>query len=464
MATIRAWSDYSPTYRAAQMRTLARWIAAGHSGSVVGTGGAGKSNLLGYLTHRPDALASYLPEGTKALCVMVDLNSLPSKDMATVFRLVIRCFHAARGQLDADLADEIDAVFQAQIAQQDAFVVQTALFDWLSHVTRAGYRVALVMDRFDRIADRSIPELVDGLRAFRDAFKGRFCCIVGMRMPASYLPDPTVLGEMHELLDTRICWVGPMNDADARNMIAEETANASPAPRDEDVAALLELTGGYPAFLKAACTWWMELGHDIPRIEWEPLLAEQRAVRSRLDELWEGLTRAEQDALGWIASADKASLSMKRSIVSEHRESIELLRAKSLIESEPDGGWWIRGSLLAGRAGAQGQRRGCLRMDPRTKEFFLGSVPLSDLTNLERAAITFLLVRPRVRVPKSELVEAMWPEDVVDNGIMDDALYQVIRGLRKKIEPEPSRPRYLITWRGRPEGGYQLFPEGRPAN
>jgi ATP-binding cassette subfamily F protein uup len=27
---------------------------------------------------------------------------------------------------------------------------------------------------------------------------------------------------------------------------------------------------------------------------------------------------------------------------------------------------------------------------------------------------------------------------------------------------EPSEPAYLITWRGKPEGGYQFFPEGRP--
>ena len=51
-----------------------------------------------------------------------------------------------------------------------------------------------------------------------------------------------------------------------------------------------------------------------------------------------------------------------------------------------------------------------------------------------------------------ELIEGVWPDDVVEGGIMDDVLYQVVRGLRRKIEPEP----------GRPEGGCQLFPEGRP--
>ena len=39
---------------------------------------------------------------------------------------------------------------------------------------------------------------------------------------------------------------------------------------------------------------------------------------------------------------------------------------------------------------------------------------------------------------------------------------QVVAGLRRKIEPDPSRPCYLVNWRGTPEGGYQCFPEGRP--
>ncbi len=75
----------------------------------------------------------------------------------------------------------------------------------------------------------------------------------------------------------------------------------------------------------------------------------------------------------------------------------------------------------------------------------------------------YLLRHPRARVTKTQLIEGVWPDDTVADGVMDDALYQVIRGLRRKIEPEPGQPRFVVTWRGRPEGGYQLFPEGRPA-
>jgi hypothetical protein len=40
-------------------------------------------------------------------------------------------------------------------------------------------------------------------------------------------------------------------------------------------------------------------------------------------------------------------------------------------------------------------------------------------------------------------------------------LQMYISSIRKKVELNPSSPRYLITWHGRP-GGDQFFPEGKP--
>jgi len=74
----RRWSDYEPTYRAAEMETLAGWMALGHSGSVVGPGGSGKSNVLNFLCHRPEVIKErYLPTDEPAPAIVpVDLNSL----------------------------------------------------------------------------------------------------------------------------------------------------------------------------------------------------------------------------------------------------------------------------------------------------------------------------------------------------------------------------------------------------
>ena len=58
----------------------------------------------------------------------------------------------------------------------------------------------------------------------------------------------------------------------------------------------------------------------------------------------------------------------------------------------------------------------------------------------------------------NDLIDAAWP--VVDStGVSNAAVQQAIRHLRKRIEPNPAKPCYLITERG---AGYRFFPEGAP--
>jgi len=72
MRVSRAWEDYPKIYRARETATLASWIRAGESGSLIGRGGAGKSNLLGFLSHRSEVLSErYLPEATFKLALVL---------------------------------------------------------------------------------------------------------------------------------------------------------------------------------------------------------------------------------------------------------------------------------------------------------------------------------------------------------------------------------------------------------
>ena len=52
------WDDFPDTYRNEQIQTIARWIALGESGVVVGGSGAGKSNVVGFITTRLDVVGS----------------------------------------------------------------------------------------------------------------------------------------------------------------------------------------------------------------------------------------------------------------------------------------------------------------------------------------------------------------------------------------------------------------------
>ena len=78
MTSPRSWAAYPPSYRAREMALLLGWAQAGESASVIGLAGSGKSNLLGFLCHRPDVVRLYLPHGARVpVFVLVDLSSEP---------------------------------------------------------------------------------------------------------------------------------------------------------------------------------------------------------------------------------------------------------------------------------------------------------------------------------------------------------------------------------------------------
>jgi two-component system KDP operon response regulator KdpE len=64
------------------------------------------------------------------------------------------------------------------------------------------------------------------------------------------------------------------------------------------------------------------------------------------------------------------------------------------------------------------------------------------LTRLECAILSQLLARVNHTVPSVELVRKLWPSDV-SKGV--HSLRAFIKNLRKKIEPDPARPQYVLT-------------------
>lgn len=500
-------SGYPATYRAREAGIVARWIVEGTSGAVIGMGGAGKSNFLRFLCAQPEALGAHWPADlAPPAVVMVDLNDLPAGDTATFYRVLLRAFHERRDGLDPALGPVIATLFRENRATTDPFVAQTALREALFAFLARGTPIVLVLDRFDRFCETASPELTDTLRGLRDACKGRLSYVVGLRQEVAYLDDPGILGELYEILDTHVCWIGPLVDADARRVIAEETAYAAAPASEEDVGRLLALTGGYPALLKSACHWWSRgrpaagadvvpgaatavgaagAGHEPAGGDaWRAALLAEPSIGFRLAEIVEGLTQAELLALTEVqrlrgrverlraqggadpAAVERLIAKARHDLADQHAAALSRLAGRGLAARGEDGGdWHVVGSLLAAHvegAGAAIQGRGKLWRDASTGELYQGQAPLGGLANLERRLLEFLLEHPRVRHTKTAVIEAVWPDEAVGEGVMDDALYQVVKELRRKIEPQPSAPRYLGTWRGRPEGGYQLFPEGRP--
>lgn len=97
-----------------------------------------------------------------------------------------------------------------------------------------------------------------------------------------------------------------------------------------------------------------------------------------------------------------------------------------------------------------GEASGALRIEPATAEVWLGEERV-PLTAKEYQAVLVLYRKSGGLVSKEELATAVWPE--YHGGVGDYNIEQLISRLRRKLEPEPSQPHYLLTVRSL---GYRL--------
>lgn len=347
------WDSYPPDYRSAEVKALLGAICAGECAALLGLSGSGKSNLLGFLVNR------ILPGSSNPPGVLVDCNRLEEPTPAGFYRLVLNALGAAAAP--AALAGLESALYTRLAAGDD--------------------RLCLLFDRFDALPPQALAAISGGLRSLRDAHKYALTYIIAARCP----PDPHQ--ELAELFFANTLWLGPLSDGDARWSVARFTQRRGLAWNAEDVQRLLELSGGYPAILRAACEAYAA---GLP-LQVEALL-QHPALRQRLAEFW-----SDKPAPASLADSSLAH--------------IPLL-------GQPE----------------------VLRADERAAE----------LTAKEQLLLAYFQAHPSQVCEKDDLIRGVWPEDrVFQRGVRDDSLAQLVRRLREKVEPDPSQPRFINTVPGR---------------
>ena len=199
--------------------------------------------------------------------------------------------------------------------------------------------------------------------------------------------------ELSELFYGRELWLGPLSEEDARWNVARFADRKGLAWDVSSVAPqLIAVSRGYPSLLRAVCE-----AHAAGSSLEESSLARHPAVAGRVKEFW----------------ADNPT-----------NEEVRL----SGLERLP--------LLQTGRA---------------------SGFDTSRLTAKELLLLEYFQAHPGVVCEKDDLIRSVWPEDrILERGVRDDSLAQLIRRLREKIELDAANPRYIRTVPGR---GYRFDPE-----
>ncbi len=465
---MRGIRSVSPDYRKAERQILARWMRSGQSGAVIGLPGCGRSNLLEFLYAESKPLGDSAGAGAeRVVLVSVNLFTLPNMDMATFYRMLLRAFYHASRYFTSTLRETAIRLYRENSEARDPFLPQSALQELLFLFQDDQIRVVLVLNHFDYFLQEATPQMVNTLRGLRDSFKHTLSFIVGMQQEVAYLPNPELLGEMYELLDRNVCWVGAMQDADAREVIARTIHAETGLPTTAEVDTMLRLSGNFPALLQLMAYWWQNTSPKPSTQDWSAALLGENNVRRRLVKMWDGLTQEEQFLLSEIArlqmcavveTGDVQALQYKSEKFAQHRQNLLSHLAQKGVCERTTAGWKIRGDLLLAYVEEVGlSSRGRIWLDKETQEINQGFTPIDDLTPLERRLLQYFVLHPYTLHENDTLIAYVWEDKSGD--MIDNDLQQLVYRLRKKIDVIP--PQYIITWKGRP-GGYQFYPEGRP--
>lgn len=448
------WGSFPAGYRSAEIDKVLAWVERGVSGSVIGLRGSGRSTLLDFIWHRPDIWERYLSSSVKMSCITIDFNLMPDESLATLYRVILRAFSQARAQFPPIFQHTITTKFETTLAMQDAFPPQTALLDLLDQCQVNQIKVLCLLNRLDLVTN---PQIGRTLRAFRDRYKGLLCYVVGSVQETTNRPDFDRIGTVHEVLDANVCWVGPLSFEDMRLMVARKLQTT---PNGDIIDHIWLLTGGYPALVQAVCNWWRSDSRPGSNPSATDLL-QHKETYERLRRLWQGLTQEEQYILSELQKfeARKPGKNKAKSLhtfARNHQAPLHALAQKGVCQPNPDG-WAIFCTLLSEFvAQAKSRGKGKIWVDEETGHIYQGKTLLT-LSPLPEKLLRFLVQNPRTKHTHYEIMEAVWEEDDPGN-ISTESLQQIITRVRKTIEPNPSKPVYILTWHG---SGYYCIPEGQ---
>jgi hypothetical protein len=253
-------------------------------------------------------------------------------------------------------------------------------------------RICLLLDRFDAIdRERGYDSILSNLRAFRDTWKYSLTYVTATRKHFK------MSSELAELFYGRTLYLRPLSRDDALWSAHRDSVRLSGSGQPWDpgiLETLVEVSWGYPSLLRACCEAFAA-GASLTLED----MGKHPAVERRVVEFW------------------------------SDEPTEEMLKASGI---------WGQPLLFSKKPATE------------AKDLF----NTTKLTAKENLLLSFLLSREGVVCEKDELIQAVWPEDVIyEKGIRDDSLAQLVRRLRVKIEPDPNEPRYIQTIPGR---GYLL--------
>lgn len=425
-----------PILRQAQIETVLRIVAQGECCAIFGLSNTGKSPLLRALP-APEHQALYARYAARpGALIYIDCNRVVELTAPGFYEIVVRSLlealedAAAAAAAPPDLIRHLREQHSLITTAPSAFQASLAFNHAIAECARQlGRNLVLLLDEFDEVYGALEDRTLLNLRALKDKFPDQLAYITATVRPLGESRTPGD-NEFAELFAGHILPLGLLAPADAQRFLDASEARL-PA---EAAQTVLRLAGGHFGLLSALTQ---------AALRSPAALTGDLNARAECLKIWNQLRPEEQAALKSLVTEAQEGLNPHDR---ERLHTLGLLAEDGQLFSE------LFTAFVRRQAAGPAQTTVGVRVDEDAGEVWVDGVKVTVLTDLEYRLMRLLHQRQDRLTTKDMIVEAVWGGEYMDR--VDDArIEKLVSRLRAKIEPDPARPHYLLTQRGR---GYKL--------
>ncbi|HRN96780.1 MAG TPA: helix-turn-helix domain-containing protein [Candidatus Levybacteria bacterium] len=295
--------SYPSTFRKKDAEILGKHLKLRHSVEIVGMKRVGISNFLRFFLYHPKIVKTYISKTEKHLFIPVDLNDLVERELMPFWVLTLKRLSDAVESSDCDRAtkSKVSSLFLQSIQLQDNFLTIENIKKAILTVIEQGYIPTIFLLRFDRMKEAASHEFFSNLQGLVTASNSLLSFVFTSVRPLDQIRSDVFTRE--ELMTfSHLMYIEPARKQDTQIALSSIWDTYRTKQPNEILNAVLALSGGHMQYVYLANVILNEKttnGNTKPYTtdEIKELLLSDERVKLQSEEIYESLTKAEQEVI-----------------------------------------------------------------------------------------------------------------------------------------------------------------------
>lgn len=437
--------------REEDLRYIIDCLRRGQCCSVVGPSNMGKSLLLKSLPTDQVRQVSTRDGGAPTVTVFVDCLEAVDSEHAFYELLLRRIIDELEdSRVPASTIGTLRAMHYEVLRTATDLSVRSLFAASMRELQRWGeVALVLILDEFDDLFSTLPAWPFRQLRALRDAVGANLSYITGTSRRLERLRSDADTYEFRELFHLYTRVLRPLSVEEAERFAAYLAGKSGPPAHADQAAVAIKLSGGHPGLLECiySVLGRMDRGAEVSMQSIAAGLSVKRPIQAECQRLWDELEEEEQEGLLALAGGGEAALDGDKRRALETKGLVSVADAGGPAVFSPVFEEFLTTELIRRR---KAQTRG-LRCDLQTGQIWSDDEEVTlKLSDAQRKLVRFLHQREGAVCTYDEIAEEIWG---IGEGVSPGAIYELVKRVRQKVEPDWRDPSYVVTVPGE---GYRL--------